>query len=647
MRTSAEARRARAGAALAEAPAAPVAGAARAAIAKSGVYAFVERALSRPRADVWLIALGALLVLPSVPSGLAADDFVHELSLLGNGNPFVGFRRSPLDLFRFAFPGVNHTLVSEGVLPWWIDPKVRFAFFRPLASATHVFDHLVFADNAVLMHLHTVVWHVLTLVAARALYRAVFGPGLVSNLALALYALDDARGSPVAWVANRNELVACALSVFALVWHHQGRQGRRAASWLAPIALGAGMLASEGAIAVTAYLFAYTLLVDEGPLRARLRRLVPYAAVVVAWAAVYRGLGYGIARSGLYFDPLRDPLAFLRTLPERFAMLWLAQLGGPWSEGWNAYPVMFPGLEYVVAAMAVVVIAASLVMFAPLLRRDRIARFWLLGAALATLPACGAFPADRLLPWIGLGGMGVTAQFFVSYVASSEAERARFVPRVGAAAVVAMHLVVGPILLPLRAIGISQVRAALDRADVTLPRDASIAGRTLIYVNPAADPFASYIPVTRAALGVPRARTQRWLATAASPVRVSRVDERTLRVAPEGGYMILPSEKLFRNTSDQPFVVGESIDTEGMIVTISRVTEDGRPAEILAHFDRPLEDPSYLWFAWKAGGYARFTPPSIGASVVAPAADLVTVAYGPESPVTKALAGRRLIETHY
>src|SRR5690242_20946565 len=104
MRTSAEARREREGAALAEAPAASVAGAARAAVAKTGIYAFVENALSRPKADVWLIALGALLVLPSVPSGLAADDFVHELSLLGNRNPFVGFRRSPLDLFRFAFP---------------------------------------------------------------------------------------------------------------------------------------------------------------------------------------------------------------------------------------------------------------------------------------------------------------------------------------------------------------------------------------------------------------------------------------------------------------------------------------------------------------------------------------------------------------
>jgi hypothetical protein len=607
------------------------------------VYAFIQRTLTRPRADFWVLALATVLVVPSIPSGLAADDFVHELSLLGDANPLVGFRRSALDLFRFAFPTVNHTLINEGVLPWWIDPDVRFAFFRPLASATHLFDHLVFRDNAIWMHLHTVAWHVATLIAARSLFRAVFGAGWLSSLALCLYALDDARGSPVAWVANRNELIACALSVWTLTLHVQGRHGKKLYAWLAPLMLAFGMLASEGAIAITAYLFAYALLLDEGTLRARLGRLVPYGVVVLGWAAVYRGLGYGIARSGLYFDPLRDPLAFLRTLPERFAMLWLAQLGGPWSEGWNAYPMMFPGLEYVVAALAVFVIAGSLVLFTPVLRKDKVAQFWLLGAAIATLPACGAFPADRLLPWVGLGGMAVTAQFFALFLAEGPGEGFRGVlSRAGAAAIVGVHLVVGPLLLPLRAIGISQVRAAIDRADHTIPTDAGIQSRIAIYMNPAADPFASYIPVTRAALGIPRPKTQRWLASGTTPVHLFRIDERTLRVRPEGGFMILPSERLFRNTRTSPFHVGDEVETEGLRITITRVTEDGRPAEVLARLDEPLEDPVYMWLAWKGSGYAPVTPPPIGGSTVLPPADLVTVAYGTESPVTKALAGRSL-----
>jgi hypothetical protein len=604
------------------------------------MYESIRRVLSRPRADAWTVLVATLLIAPSIASGLAADDFIHELAL-GHSNPLVGFRRSPFDLFRFASPDANPALVNDGVLPWWIDPNVRFAFFRPLASATHWLDHLLLPGNAVFMHLHTVAWHVATLLAVRSLYRTLHGPGWLAALALALYALDDSRGSPVAWVANRNELVACALSIWAITWHHRARQGDRRAAWLAPLALGTAMFASEGAIAVTAYLFAYSVYLDVGTLKQRLLRLWPYTVVILFWAAIYRGVGYGISRSGLYFDPLRDPASFLKMLPERFAMLWLAQLGGPWSEGWNAYPVMFPGLENVVAGMAVVVIAGTAVLFTPLLRRDRVARFWLLGAGLGTLPACGAFPADRLLPWIGIGAMGVTAQFFFGYV-EGEAEPASraLVSRVGAAAIVFAHLVVGPILLPLRAVGIAQVRGSLDRADATIPSTPDVTKRIAIYVNPAADPYASYIPVTRAALGVPRPETQRWLATGATPVHVTRVDEQTLRVRPDGGYMILPSERLFRNTVEHPFVVGEIIHTRELMVTITAVTRDGRPAEILARLDRPLEDPKYLWLAWSAGGYAPFTPPALGQEVVAPASDLVTVAYGPDSPVTKALRGQ-------
>jgi hypothetical protein len=606
------------------------------------MYDSIRRVLSRPRAELWVLVVATLLVAPSISAGLAADDFIHELALLGSGNPLAGFRRAPLDLFWFASPEFNPRLLDEGVVPWWIDPSVRFAFFRPLASATHWLDHLLVPGNAVVMHLHTVLWHVAGLVAVRSLFRAILGPGWVATLALCLYALDDARGAPVAWVANRNELIALALSVWAITWHHQGRSGDRLRARLAPAVLGVAMLASEGAIAVTAYLFAYTLFLDEGTRRERLWRLAPYALVVVAWAALYRGLGYGVSRSGLYFDPLRDPVAFARVFPERFTMLWLAQLGGPWSEGWNAYPVMFPGLEYVVVVLAGVIIAGTFALFLPLLRADKLARFWLTGAVVGTLPACGGFPGDRLLPWVGIGAMGLTAQFFATVVESRPAPGFRgAAARLGAFAIIVAHLGLGPLLLPLRAAGIAQVRGALDRADRTIPSDRSVEQRLVIYVNPAADPFASYIPVTRAALGIPRPRSQRWLATGTTPVHVTRVDERTLRVRPEGGFLIMPSERMLRNTASHPFTVGEVIALDELQVTISMVTSDGRPAEALERFARPLEDPAYLWLSWQGDGYGPFTPPAIGQEVTAPAADLVTVAYGQDSWITRALGRTR------
>ncbi len=598
------------------------------------MYESIRRVLSRPRADLWLIFLGTLLASPSLFSGLGADDYFHELEL--SSNPLPGLSRSPLDLFRFASPATNHVLVNEGILPWWIDPNVRFVFFRPLASATHWFDHLILPGNAVWMHLHTLAWAVVALFAVRRLFLAIHGRGWLAVLALAIYALDDARGTPVTWIANRHEIIACGLSIWALVWYREGRAGRRAAAWFAPLAFAAALLASEGALAITAYLFASEVFLEEGPLTRRLARLWPFAGTVLIWGATYRGLGFGIAGSGLYFDPLRDPGDFLRALPERFAALWFAQLGGPWSEGWNAYSVLLPGLQYIVAAVAVAVIGGVGILFWPLFRTERTARFWLLGATLGTLPACGSFPADRLLPWIAVGASALTAQFFVRFVdgPSFDGLRGRVAP-VAAFAVVVVHLVLRPLLLPFRSTGIAAVRAAIARADETIPSTPDIEHRIVIYLNPAADPFAAYIPVTRAALGAPLARAQHWLATSAGVVHVTRVDETTLRVRQDGGYLVLPSERLFRNTRKRPFAVGDRIELDDFRVTISKVTSDGRPLEILARFHRPLEDPRYVWLKWHGSGYAPFVPPHLGESDTEPKADFVRVAYGPSSLLTK------------
>jgi hypothetical protein len=492
------------------------------------------------------------------------------------------------------------------------------------------------------MHVHTIVWATFTLLAVRALYRQVNGPGWGAVLALAMYTFDDARGAPVAWIANRNAFVACSISAWALYLYIRGRNGEQRATLATPLVFAISLLGGEGAMAITPYALAHVLFLQQGPLSKRLASLWPFASVAVLWALVYRSLGYGISGSGVYFDPLREPGEFLRMLPERFAMLWFAQLGGPWSEGWNGYSVMFPGLEVIVAVLAVLALAGAAVLFTPILKRDAVARFWLFGGILSTLPACGAFPADRLLPWVSIGGMGLTARFLSAFIDSRPGPGFELsVSRVGAFLAALAHLVSGPLLFPLRATGISQVRAALDRADQSIPSDPGVKDKVVVLMNPPADPFASYIPVTRAVLGIPRAKTQRWLADGTTDVKVTRLDDRTLRVEPDGGFMILTSERLFHNARRNPYHPGDVVNLPELRVTIDEVTSDGRPRVVSARLDRPLEDPSYVLMSWQGGGYAPYTPPAIGPTETLPAADLVTVMYGPDSPVTKWLDRKR------
>ena len=81
----------------------------------------------------------------------------------------------------------------------------------------------------------------------------------------------------------------------------------------------------------------------------------------------------------------------------------------------------------------------------------------------------------------------------------------------------------------------------------------------------------------------------------------------------------------------RPFHVGEKVVLDELEVTVTGTQPDGNVSEILARFDRPLADPSYVWLAWEGGGYASFSPPPLGQGTTLPETDYFKVAYPPDS----------------
>ena len=566
--------------------------------------------LTRPGADRAIVVVGTLLVLPSLVTGLVADDYIHAIILKGLN--FPGFAKSPFALFRFALPGENGPLIERGILPWWTDPELRFAFFRPLSAATHWVDYALFPASPMLMHLHSVAWAVLGLLAVRALYRSIMGPGFGATLALALYALDDARGPSIGWVANRNALIGLALSMGAVVLFHRGARGSSGARWLGPVAFAASLAAGEAAIAGAAYLVAYAIFLDGRPASRRVISLVPFGAVAALWLATTRFFGYGVSRSGEYLDPLREPLAFLRTLPGRGGALLLAQLGGVPSEWANGYRLVSPILPAVMflCALAVVVLVGWVLW--PHAAQSRRVCFWITGALLSVIPASTAFPSDRMLLWVSVGAMGALAEF-VRAIAKGRERRPR-VALFGPPIIVFLHLVVAPLLLPGRAMGVVLSRAIVGFADRAVPRSPDVATRTVVYVNPPSDPTVSFLIPTRVANGVPIPATQLSLATATGQVTVSRLDAHTLSVTLDNGYLLAQTERMFRSDG-HPLHRGDVITLPNVRIEVTRVLADGRPESATFRFSRPLDDPSLYFLAWKNDRFDRFTPPAVGASV--------------------------------
>jgi hypothetical protein len=588
----------------------------------------IQRFLSRPTATWAAIALAVALTAPSLTVGLCADDWLQLLVARGL-HPFAGLPASRLDLFSFVGHDPRDTLLqmNAGVLPWWTDPEVKLAFFRPLSSLTHLADWTLWPQSPMAMHAQSLAWFALALAAVAALYRRLFGAFGGANgapwaagLATLFYALDDAHGPAVGWIANRNAMVAVAAAIPVLLLHDRWRrESWRAGAWVAPLWLGVALLAGESALAVSAYLCAYALVLDGASWRSRALSLLPYLAVVVVWRVVYHALGFGTAYSGVYLDPGAEPLAFLRALPSRAIFLIAAQLFTPWSDLAALWSFVSPHAERNALVFATVVVALFVTLFVPLCRRDRLARFFALGALAAVVPICSTFPADRLLWFVGVGAMGLVARWL-------ELRPRAWWAAVAATLLVVIHLLAAAPLLAVRSRSMQTVARPLRRADASIPPSSQLGDGMLVLLNPPSDVFVAYIVILRASEGRALPPT-RWLATGTSAVAVTRVDDRTLRVAPEGGFIPFMSERMLRRL-DRPFTRDQRIQLDGVDITITAVTPDGRPAEILARFAKPLENPTLHWAAWHGHGFAPWTPPPVGASVVLPANSFLDAIFG-------------------
>jgi uncharacterized membrane protein len=469
------------------------------------------------------------------------------------------------------------------------------------------------------MHLQNLLWFALVLIGVACLYRRLLVPSWVAGLALLLYAVDDARGPAVAWVANRNALVSMAFAIPSLVFHDRWRRdGDRCARWLGPLMLALGLLGGETAFAVAGYLVAYAACLDRGRVRERLLSLVPYVVVVLVWRFLYAWTGHGVSGSGVYLDLARDPAGFLRAAAVRLPLLLSAAVLGPWAELWESLGLWAPQLQPWLLGWSVFVIAMFFVVVLvvlPVAKKDPVTRFFAVGCVLASLPMCSTFVHDRLLMVSCLGSMAVVAKVLASWI---EAARPRRMVSTAAAVVLAIvHLVIGPLLLPVRAYAaVGQSGPLLKHAYDSIPSDPGVAGRTVVLVNPPFDPFASYFPLVRQAEKTPRPLHLRWLATGATPLHIERADERTLLIAAKRGWLSTTSERMLRNPDSAPAKVGNVVNLSDVSIEILHVIER-RPDVIKVRFAMSLEDARWVWLQWDRDtrGFVPFVPPPVGSSV--------------------------------
>lgn len=580
----------------------------------------VRDALSARAAPKYIVALALLLTSSSLGLGLSVDEYFHDVALRQDSS-IVGLARAPWDLFTFSNGrAMNHALQEQGILPWWTDPDFVISYFRPLTSLTLWLDHQLWPDSPPLMHLHSMLWFALLLWCVNAVYRELGGSARVAALALLIYAIDDARAYPVGWIALRNALVALAPACLALVAHHRFRTGRGTRyGWLAPGLLVIGLLASEMATTICGYLFAYAVFLERGSLQKRALSLLPYAGVIVAYRVMYNALGHGALHSGVNFDPAREPLAFVQGLLTRLPTLLVSQFALPPADLWEVYPLVAPWLRPSVFAAGLLILAALWFLLRPLLKSSAEARFWALGCVLSTIPVCGTYPEDRLLSATSLGGAALIAKLLFS-IWEQTYPQPKVWTRAAGMSMVAVHLLLAPALLTVRAQDIPRMDAVLESADQSIPRGSDVKNKTVIVLNPPQTFLANFFTTMREVKGTPLPERFRWLATGESELTVERIDAHTLKLTPAAGFLSSATQRMFRSPA-RGFQVGETIAFSDLTFEVTRVTDDLRPAEVLVRLHKNIDDPSLVWMHWGVRGYVPFQPPRAGQAVSIPRVD--------------------------
>jgi hypothetical protein len=567
-----------------------------------------------------LAVLAVVLSLPCLWLGFYLDDWVARY-IYSDLPGAAELYRVYVGGYGIAngVPADTHWQIEQGWAPWWTYEYLRLAFFRPLSLFTHVIDAKLWPSSAFLMHAHNLLWLAGVVLVITRLYRGVMPP-LVAGLAALLFAVDATHGFEVGYICNRHTLITGVFGFLCLDQYLRFRtHGDRRAGFLAPVLYVVSLLTGEAAMAIGGYIFAHAALADEDRWTRRALAFAPYPLITVVHQVAYGAAGYGATGSALYTDPRADPLHFFRELFVRVPVYLNGLFFEPAAE---AVGIAGPFVGRYVIAFSIATTALLALALVPLLRRNRVARFWAAGMLIALVPASTCLPNNRQLLFASAGGLALIAQLAHLYLvelAGPPLSRLLRLSRGVSMTTLLVHLVLSPLLTPLVVSSLLFVRPLQSAPDKV---GDDIAGRDVVFVT-APEYFAvRLVQLERRVEGQPLARRWRALSFGPQDVIVERTDERTLELTYVGGILQDQGLELYRSRR-VPMSPGDRVDLEGLSIVVLDVTNDGRASRARFTFDAPLDAPSFVYYAWGKQGFEHFAVPAIGEKRRLPAAKVM------------------------
>jgi hypothetical protein len=569
------------------------------------------------------IAAGLWLRWDAIHLGYHSDDHVQIGMLLGE----FPAPRGPLDLFRLAdVPRDGRAAMEQGYLPWWTDEGLKLALFRPLSSALFALDYRAFPNNPLYAHLHTLFWWVLAVVLCAGFLRSVLPPRVVA-IAVFLFVIEEAHTVPVAWLANRNTLVATVFGLAGLWCHTRFRRDARLVPQMAEgfafvLALGGG----EYAVSLLAYVVAFEAFAT-GSMKERIRALLPAFSAFLIYVGVRAVFGYGVANSGYYISPAESPMRFAEAAFERVPVL-IGDLilgvqavyfahGVPWVDNFESSRKWLSFL----GALSIVLFVYATFMLDRASKHYRSLRWLCAGAVLSLFPSAGALPEDRTLVAAAVGASAVLAALLVNgYDAVRELLKTRVPTQ---PLLISLGLAAGVSYLHVYAawnrsrdqiawLGVTigaQRRWALD-ADMM---DPDIGKKHVVFISGADFTTNANLPWVRLVGGRPLPRAYWRLTGSGAPHEMFRVSANAIEVDSLTDWLDNTMVGSLYRSADAGFQAGDVVTLQGLKVEVLS-TIGPHPRRMRFTFERSLDDPSYLFLHSTTAGMRRYRVPQVGKS---------------------------------
>ena len=538
--------------------------------------------LNHERARYFLLLLGIILVLPSLAAGFFADDFNHYALINSHINIIQPDNISLFQLFTFVDQTVGRSeqLMSQSLVPWWINAEFSMVFFRPLAELSHAIDYRLLADHVWLMHLHSLLWYLALLLMLSKVYRQLFNENDSTHnhaqygamLALLFFVLDSTHGFTLAWLANRNAIMAAFFSLWALSgfmrFYYEARPEIKARHLLfSTVAVACAFLSGEIGICSGVLLAAYSVCYRKEPWLKRLIHLLPALAVFLIWLWVYQHYGYGASGNKAYYaDMIAEPWFYLQNLFERFPLAY--------SMLFNVLPMHFFPMSNAVLIVFGYAIFIGLGVYC-WLRKSRLLWMSFFICTVAIIPVASAEMQERNLLFNTLFSAlilsDVLRQCFQRITQRSW--------RVLGVFLIVFHLLLsGVLLMPMSyapaLLGKSamhharQIHAGNDKVNEEIIISIGLSLFDAVYVAPIRLQQKLMLP-------------KQFLHVAScQQYSIEALSERQYRIQCDAGF-IADSERLLRDVNDQPIAVGDDFTVQDLNINIIALNASGVPNVIV------------------------------------------------------------------